>query len=34
MARKNTVDAKTLFQKNRKSLENIQDLVTDAINTW
>ena len=36
MARKNTVAAKTLTQtKNRKSLEeNIQDLVTDAINKW
>ena len=35
MARKNTVAAKTLSQKNRKSLdENIQDLVTDAINKW
>ena len=35
MARKNTVAAKTLFQKNRKSQdENIQDLVTDAINKW
>ena len=35
MARKNTADAKTLSQKNRKSLdENIQDLLTDAINKW
>ena len=35
MARKNAVAAKTLSQKNRKSLdENIQDLVTDAINKW
>ena len=35
MAKKNTVAAKTLTQKNRKSLdENIQDLVTNAINKW
>ena len=33
MARKNTFGAKTFTQKNRKSLdENIQNLVTDAIN--
>ena len=35
MARKNTIAAKTLSQKNRKSLdENIQGLVTDAIIKW
>ena len=35
MARKNTISAKTLTQKNRKSLdENIQDFATDAINKW